>query len=376
MQGSRFRLFLQRFFQACRELSNFCGALYRYLSLRLGRVFFRFEFVKSIVVQILYRQRGRYAQPFVHSGMAGLIFVGVTFGPLFIAQNFPGQAASFADELPSDVVLSTSMEADPAVTTMISEKPRAEVIDYEVQGGDTVSTIAEKFGVSIDTILWANSMTATAKIKPGQSLKIPPVTGIVYTVRKGDTIYSIAKKYEAEAQAVVDYPFNTFTNDETFALAVGQIVVVPEGIKPDVKPVSPPTRFARVRTPDAGVVSASGNFVWPASGRISQRYAWYHRGLDIANKGGGAILASDAGNVTLAGWPDGRGYGNRVIINHGNGYRTLYAHMSRISVSAGQSVNRGDVIGSMGCSGRCTGTHLHFEVHQGGAQLNPLNFLQ
>jgi len=308
--------------------------------------------------------------------MAGLVVVAVTFGPLFIAQTFPGQASSFEEQLPSSVVLGTTTDSDPAVTTLISEKPRAEVIEYQVESGDTVSSIAQKFGVSIDSVLWANGITEIQRIKPGQTLKIPPVTGVVHSVRKGDSIYTIAKKYDAEAQAIVDFPFNTFTNDETFALAVGQIIIVPDGIMPEVTPVSPESMIAKVLTPSAGVVSATGQFVWPAAGRITQRYVWYHRGIDIANKDGGPILAADSGTVVIAGWPDFQGYANRVIIDHGNGMQTLYGHLARVSVSVGQTVNRGDVIGDMGCTGRCTGTHLHFEIRGGGGLFNPLDYLK
>jgi len=364
------------FRQFTSELVEFFQSLYSYASQRIGHTFWRFEGVKGLFVSGLYRRRGKYAQPFVHSAMAGLTFAAVAFGPLLIAQTFPGQAASFDDELPSEVVLGTASEPDKAIVTRISDKPRADVLEYEVQSGDTVSTIADKFGVSIDTILWANSMGETDRIKPGQILKIPPVTGIVHSVNKGDTIYSIAKKFEAEPQAIVDFPFNTFTNDETFALAVGQTIIVPDGVKPDVKPVAPAASFARLQTPDAGVVSATGQFVWPAAGRISQRFVWYHQGLDIANKGGGPILAADAGTVALAGWPDNRGYANRVILDHGNDSQTLYAHLSKINVSVGQTVNRGDVVGQMGCTGRCTGTHLHFEIIQNGVHVDPLNYLQ
>lgn len=358
------------------ELREFSQAIFSFASHRLGGAFWRFERGKGFFVSALYRRRGRYTQPFIHSAMAGLVFVAVTFGPLFTAQTFPGQASSFEEALPSAIILGTSASYDPPVTTLISEKPRSEVIEYQVQTGDTVSSIATKFGVSIDTVLWANNITETQRIQPGQTLKIPPVTGVVHSVRKGDTIYSISKKYEAEAQAIVDFPFNIFTNDETFALAVGQIVIVPDGVLPEVKPVSPESMIAKVLTPSAGAVSATGQFVWPAAGRITQRYVWYHRGIDIANKDGGPILAADSGTVVVAGWPDGQGYANRVIIDHGNGLTTLYAHMSRVRVVAGQTVSRGDVIGDMGCTGRCTGTHLHFEIRGGGGFMNPLEYLK
>jgi len=208
-------------------------------------------------------------------------------------------------------------------------------------------------------------------------LDIPPVTGVVHTVKSGETIYSIAKKYRSDAQSIVDYPFNSFTNDETFALAIGQKLVVPDGVMPQAKPWSPTSSLARVLTPDAGAVSATGSWIWPAAGRITQPFRPWHKAIDIANRSGGSILAADSGVVIVAGWPDNYGYGNRVMIDHGNGYRTLYAHMSRISVRVGQSVKRGDKLGDMGSTGRSTGTHLHFEIRSSSrGNLNPLKALR
>ncbi len=136
--------------------------------------------------------------------------------------------------------------------------------------------------------------------------------------------------------------------------------------------------MARVRqiTPNAGTVVASGNFVWPAGGTITQRYVWYHPAIDIANNAAPDILAADAGTVLIAGWPDNVGYGNRVYLDHGNGYRTLYAHLSVVYVVPGQTVKRGDRIGKMGSTGRSTGIHLHFQVTLNGNNLNPLNVLR
>jgi murein DD-endopeptidase MepM/ murein hydrolase activator NlpD len=163
-------------------------------------------------------------------------------------------------------------------------------------------------------------------------------------------------------------------NDETFELATGQFLVVPGGVMPNAPVATRPV--AVVITPDAGAVSGSGNFVWPAAGRITQGYSFYHKAFDIANGGGGPILAADSGTVVIAGWVDNSGYGNRVMIDHGNGYVTLYGHMSVVQVRPGQRVNRGDVLGQMGSTGRSTGTHLHFEIRSGGGLLNPGNFLK
>lgn len=367
------------------DLGEYLRLVRWYFHKRFYKTFFRFEKGKGWMVDALYQKRGKYARPFVHTGMMGVMFSAVTLGPLVLSSTV------FSSELgqgvlPSAVVLGVSDEDySEAVGTIQGEdviKYRGgEIVEYEVQNGDTISSIAEKFDISQDTVLWANDMDEKSKIKPGQKLKILPVTGVLHTVKKGETIYSISKKYglegEAAAQGVVNYPFNTFMNDETFALAVGQTLVVPDGIMPEKKPVeTPPSYFASKLTPDAGSVSATGGFVWPASGGISQAYKWYHKAIDIANRGGGSILAADAGRVVQAGWLDNSGYGIRVMVDHGNGFHTLYAHMSRVRVEVGQSVNRGDVIGDMGSTGRSTGTHLHFEIRRGGVLENPLNFLK
>lgn len=319
----------------------------------------------------LYRQRGKYARRLIHSGMAGLAAVGMMIAPI-IAEEFPGRSVNPWD-IPSPSSVLSAATQDPYITTLVSEKVRDRAIEYTVSEGDTVSSIAEKFGISSDTIRWQNDLDSRDRIKAGQKLEILPVTGISHKVKKGDTVYSIAKKYDIDAQPIVNFPFNTFTNDETFELAIGQIIIVPDGVMPQAQGPSPRTRQL---TPDAGTVVASGNFVWPTSGRISQRFVWYHKGLDIANKSTPNILAADSGVVVVAGWPDGYGYGNRVVVDHGNGYKTLYAHLSSIYVVPGQTVQRGDAIGRMGCSGRCTGPHLHFEVILNGVYLNPLSVLR
>ena len=349
----------------------FITELSEYLIRVLHLSFIRFESSKSFLATILYRQRGRYAKRFIHISMAGLAALGVVIAPV-VANEFPGKTLDPWD-IPSSIsVLSASVE-NTGISTDISEKTRDKVIDYSIQQGDTVSSIADKFGISTDTILWQNNLGGKDRIKPGQTLEILPVSGISHKVGKGDTVYSIAKKYDTSPQSIVDFPFNSFVKDETFELAIGQILIVPDGVKPAEKPVAP--RIRQI-TPDAGTVVASGTFVWPASGSITQYFAWYHKGIDIANRSTPDILAADAGKIIVAGWPDGYGYGNRVIIDHGNGYRTLYGHLSRIYVISGQTVSRGSVIGKMGSTGRSTGIHLHFEVIKEGVYLNPLSVLR
>ena len=355
------------------EIKQFFSELGNFLYKNLLVSFLKFEAGKNIFVAALYRQRGRLSRRLIHTGMAGLAAVGMMIAPV-IAQEFPGRSVDPWEIPSSSTVLSATTETNET-STIVSDKVRDQVVEYTVQEGDTVSSIADKFDISIDTIRWQNNLKSQDAIKVGQVLEILPVTGVSHKVQKGDTVYSIAKKYDTSAQALVDFPYNTFVNDETFELAIGQTVVVPDGVKPAEILWSPIARVRQV-TPNAGTVVASGAFVWPAGGTITQRFAWYHKGIDIANNGAPAILAADAGRVVVAGWPDGYGYGNRVVIDHGNGFRTMYAHLSQVWVVSDQTVNRGDAIGKMGSTGRSTGVHLHFEVIQNGTYLNPLNVLR
>lgn len=360
---------LQKIIDLTGEIGVFTNELGTYIVKTFHLSFLHFEAGKGLFVAALYKQRGRLARRLIHSGMAGITALGVAIAPV-IANEFPGRKVN-PWEIATSSVLSTTAE-NPDTATLISDKVRDKSINYEVKEGDTVSSIAQKFGVSEETVRWQNDLLGDT-IKVGSTLEILPVTGISHKVQKGDTVYSIAKKYDASAQAVVDFPFNAFSNDETFELAIGQTVIVPEGVKPSEQAQAPRVRQI---TPDAGTVVASGVFVWPTQGIISQRFVWYHPGIDIANAAAPSVLAADAGTVVTAGWPDNSGYGNRVIIDHGNGSRTLYGHLSRIFVVPGQRVNRGDPIGQMGSTGRSTGTHLHFEVIQNGVHINPLSVLR
>lgn len=351
------------------EFKQFLTDFGYYLTKKFHFSFLRFEEGKGAFVTSLYKQRGKYAKTLIHSGMATLAGVGMMIAPV-IAQEFPGRTVNPWDIESNPQVLSATSELGNT-ETLVSEKVRDSVKQYKIEEGDTVASISKKFGVDADTVRWQNNLS-NDKIKVGQTLEILPVTGIAHKVSKGDTVYSIAKKYDSSAQSVVDFPFNTFSNDETFELAIGQIVIIPDGVKPAESVASPRIRQL---TPDAGSVVASGSFAWPTQGTISQNFAWYHPGLDIANKAAPNVLAADAGKVIYAGcinW----GYGCHAIIDHGNGYKTLYAHFQTLYVSVGQNVNRGSALGKMGSTGRSTGTHLHFEASKNGIKLNPLTVLK
>ena len=351
--------------------------LRQYFFIRLSRGFFHFENGKDNLVGRLIKERGKYVRPFIHSGVIGLVFLGITLGPRIIKNSaFNIQNSELENNGIGGAVLGVAAYNQDAVSafTQVSDKPPAEVREYTIAAGDTVGQIANKFDVSEDTIYWENNITPKTLLKPGEKLMILPVTGVRHTVSRGETVQSIAKKYDSSAQAVVDWPYNTFVNDETFELAVGQTLIVPDGVKPDEVQVSPRSSIARL-TPDAGSITASGSWVWPAAGNITQGFAWYHKGLDIANKAGPVVVAADSGRV-IAVNPGRFGYGNHVIIDHGNGFQTLYAHLSGFRVEAGQNIAKGAGVGVMGSTGRSTGTHLHFEIRQNGEALPPLNFLK
>ncbi len=373
--------FISSFRQFFKDLHDFGFFVRTYLKSRFYGIFAWFESFKDRLVDVLYMQRGKYTKAFLHFGTIGLTFLMVTLGPSLLSKTDRDEQ----QKVLASPVLSTATAAAPDFYTSQAEEVRqyrgGEIISHIVAEGETISSIAQRYGLKPSTILWENNLTDKSKIKPGQELNILPVDGVRHKVTRGETIYSIGKKYGldgSQVQMIVDYPFNEFLNDETFELVVGQYLMVPEGIKAEVKLPSGSTGIARFGTitPDAGTVSALGSFIWPASGGITQGYSFFHKAIDIANRAAGPILAADAGLVTTAGWPDSSGYGNRVVIDHGNGYVTLYAHMSVIQVVSGQRVKRGDVIGQMGSTGRSTGTHLHFEIRQGGALLNPLSFLK
>ncbi len=353
------------------EFREFNRQLSRYITKHAYRAFFRFEAGKDLVAGALYLKRGKYARPFLHSGMMAIIFFGITLGPKFVQSSLAGEMVR-EDSVGGFSTLSVSLDST-GIVTLESEKTWNQVSEYSVKEGDNLSSIAAKFDVSIESVKWANPSINWQKVKPGVVVSMPPVTGVVYKVRPGDTVYSIAKKFQTNAQGIVDFPLNTFSNDETFTLVAGQTLIVPDGIMPD-ESVSAP-RFANVLTPDAGSVTATGAFVWPTQGRITQPFRYYHKGTDIANSMGTPVLVADSGRVVVAGWAN-TGYGNHIIVDHENGYQTLYGHLSQISVVVGQRVSRGSQIGLMGSTGRSTGPHLHFEIRGGGGNQDPMGYLK
>ncbi|OGH19170.1 MAG: hypothetical protein A3F31_05345 [Candidatus Levybacteria bacterium RIFCSPHIGHO2_12_FULL_38_12] len=354
-------------------LSLFSSFLFYYWKKRVLTASIVFEKNKNVAVRFFIMKRGRYNRPFLHITTMIVLAIGVFIAP-FLADTYPVFSTGSSTFAFSTLNKAESITVDSQVfSTNVSQKPRDKIETYIVQKGDTLSTIAKKFDISVETIKWANDLTDD-DLTVGDTLKILPVTGISHKVSKGDTVYTIAKKYDINPQLIVDFPFNEFANPETFSLVEGQIVIVPEGVKPSEKPV-----FRRQTYVVQGPISiSSAGFTWPLRGEISQFAAWYHMALDITSPVGTPIVAAQDGKVvkSLIGVWDG-GYGTSVMVDNGEGYSSLYAHLSGVSVDVGDTVVAGKtVLGWVGMTGRTTGPHVHFEISRNGVLVNPMSYLQ
>jgi murein DD-endopeptidase MepM/ murein hydrolase activator NlpD len=360
------------------EFYKFCQFLLIYFKKKIFAGWILFEKNKNIIVKLFTIKRGRYNRPFLHLATMLVLGVGVVASP-FLADTFPVFSSKAYNSLEISVDTSESIIVGENVfETNISKKPRDKILEYIVQKGDTISTIADKFSsqdniLSADTIRWANNLTSD-NITVGDTLKILPVEGVAHKVSKGDTVYAIAKKYDTDAQKIVDFPFNDFANPETFSLVEGQILIVPDGIKPTVQPLIKRSVFIA-----QGPVSiSSSGFTWPVRGIVSQFAAWYHMAIDITSPVGTPIVSSNDGTVSSisSGTWDG-GYGTSVWIDNEAGFESHYAHLGGLNVGAGDKVAAGKtVIGWIGMTGRTTGPHVHFEIRKNGVLVNPLSYLQ
>jgi len=292
--------------------------------------------------------------------------------------------------LPGDVLVADSDGYLVKINPQTDKSNRVGLTDFAVhtvEEGEVLSLISEKYGVSMDTIIWENNLRSANSLKIGQKLLIPPVNGISYKVKSGDTLEKVAKKYNVKVESIVAQ--NGFA-DASIAIK-GKTIFLP-----GAKPIAPPviadssrtgtaSRSVSVRNVDYSNIPNSSSapsvgkiFIYPTKGSITQKYFKGHYAIDIADRSKPPIWAAGNGTVVKVStntW--GGGYGNHVIIDHGNGLKSLYAHMDSVNVTVGQYVTQGDVIGIMGNTGRVygvTGIHLHWEVIQNGVKQNPMNY--
>ena len=280
-----------------------------------------------------------------------------------------------------------------SLQTIIPSRPRVDVITYTVKSGDTLFDIADKYGLKAESILWSNYDVLKDDphlLKPGQKLYIPPEDGAYYQWQKGDTLDSVAVYYKVDQSAILNYPGNHFDLTQSISnnmgLKPGDWIMIPGGSRP-IKDWGPPAisrsnpAVARYYGPGAcGAVLTgaigTGTFVWPTTEHwiSGYNYSAIHPAIDIAGSLGNPVFAADSGVVVYAGWSN-FGYGNLIVIDHGNGWQTAYAHLNSIAVTCGQSVYQGGFIGQLGTTGNSTGPHLHFEMSYNGAKPNPLDYL-
>jgi len=369
--------------QLISDASEYSRTLVWYAGRKVGVAGSHFEGAKGIVVGVLKARRGTYQKPFLHVGMVFLVVLAVSGGSVLVnrypskalAQSGTGEEGQTAAPESVDI---TNIDT----VTQESDKPRRDVITYTVEGGDTLSSIARKFsneklGINLDaaSIAYLNGFSVGKVLAVGDKIKIPPVSGVIIKVKSGDTIYSLAKKYGLPSpQPIVDWPYNNFVDDEKFSLAAGQELVIPGGKPPEERP-APVQNTPKSSLFGAPAGGGSGQFAWPIGGAITQYFAWYHTGVDIAGPGGSAVTVADGGRVVSVLYQN-YGYGYHVIVDHGNSYTTLYGHLSRIDVAVGENVSRGQQLGLRGSTGRSTGPHLHFEIRKNGAFQNPLSYLR
>lgn len=258
------------------------------------------------------------------------------------------------------------------VTTQPGVAGRERIEYYAVKSGDTISSIAQNYGLNVNTLLWENRLSLRSVLRIGQRLTILPTNGLSYRVGRGETVSKIAKKFGVNADSINEF------NNLGGKLTVGQTLVIP-GAKPIY---TPPAVTSRVNTiipeskftlgPSAPL--SSSRMQWPTvNRRITQYFSWRHPGLDIADKIGTPVYAAEDGIVEVAGWNRG-GYGLYIIIDHGGGIKTLYSHNSKLLATVGDRVARGQQIAAMGSTGRSTGSHVHFEVRVYNRRTNPLNY--
>ncbi|HUF53457.1 MAG TPA: peptidoglycan DD-metalloendopeptidase family protein [Dehalococcoidia bacterium] len=315
--------------------------------------------------------------------------------PSLFARHEAEVAATTASPAPE-----TDAPTEAAVAA--ADAPRAAYFTYTIQPGDSMATIAANFGISESTLLWNNPEVSADPdlLYVGATLLIPSINGIVYNVALGDTLNGIASYYGVTVDDIIGYGPNGVQSPD--ALIDGMVLVIPNAVPP-ATPAPAPTAAPEPDPgplpasgggsgggvddsgsqppPASGVVVPSSGYIWPFYGPISTyfgepRGASYHKGIDIDGFGayGAPIGAAASGTVVLATWDDW-GLGYHVIIDHGDGTRTLYAHLSEIWVAQGQWVNQGDSVGALGSTGYSTGPHLHFELWIGGIPVDPLGYL-
>jgi len=292
-----------------------------------------------------------------------------------------------------------SIPRDTNMVTILPERVRKGIVEHTIQPGESIFSIAAKYGLRPETLLWSNRYTLGDDphiMIPGQTLLILPIDGILHRWSAGEGLNGVAEYYHVSPEAIVSYAPNGLSMASIGDLAnpniqPGTLLIIPGGYAefsdwrtPRITRKEPAT--AKNVGPGAcegaydGVVGAE-KFTYPVQGEawlsgFDFQPAANHFGIDLGGAIGDPISAVDNGVVVYAGWNDW-GYGEMVVIDHGNGWQSLYAHLATVDVRCGQEVYRGDQLGTMGQTGNAVGPHLHFELrHDEYGRVNPWDFLQ
>ena len=290
---------------------------------------------------------------------------------------------------------SSGLQRAASMDTEIPERPTVDVTTYTVDQGDSLFSIAEIYSLKPETILWGNFETLEDNphlVKQGQVLNILPVNGTYYKWQEEDSLRKVANFFKVDPQVIIEYPGNRFDLTETTPdnadIETDTWLIVPGGQR-DIKDWGPPA-ITRSDPASAAFYGAGHcgsvydgaigtyTFVWPTTSHQISGYSYdpvVHTAIDIGGAEGNAIYATDSGVVVYAGWSD-YGYGYLIVIDHGTGWQSAYAHLSAVSVSCGQSVFQGTAIGGLGNTGNSSGPHLHFEMVFNGVKVNPLGYVQ
>jgi len=286
--------------------------------------------------------------------------------------------------IPGDILISDEngfiVKTNPQ-TNQASRIGMTDHASHTVESGESLSLIAQRYGVKVETIMWANDIVNVNSLRIGQKLLVPPVDGIGYNVEKGDTIDKIAKKYKISAESIIaqnSLESQVITKGQSLFLPAAKPIqsMIASNVRAD-SPIRATRTYINAESSSAKPVGAQP-FIFPTIGRLTQGFHKGHYAYDIADSDRPPVWAAGGGTVVKASsgtW--GGGYGNHVIIDHGNGLKTLYAHLQAVNVVEGQSVSQGDVVGIMGNTGRVygrTGIHLHFEVIDNGVKKVPSDY--
>lgn len=328
--------------------------------------------LKAYFVSKLIWSRGRLGRP-----VANFIVMSMALGVFFFGEILSGSKFVVSKEVDEDY-LKTSVDIIPekntALTTLPENRQRTAYVSYKVEQGDSLFSIGSKFKVSVDALKYVNNLNDGSVLRVGQDVAIPPASGLIHKVEAGDSLGSIAQKYSVPSQAIADFNYLL----EPSKLALGTELVIPDAKIPQPVVIDLPIVPSTFGQGESDAGAKKGWCMWPTGARIiTQNFSWYHNGLDIGASWGGAmppIYACAGGVVTRAGW-DPYGLGLHIKVDHGNGYETIYGHMSKLDVSYGDKVKKGEVMGLLGSTGRSTGPHVHFIIRYKGTPQDPLKYI-